>query len=321
MPSPLMCPPELLALDLTGKTFIVTGGNSGIGLVTVEALAKQGATVVLACRRTSEGEREMRRIADGGAKGRVEVAALDLANLSSVREFAKGFLAGHDALHGLVNNAGVMNTPQGRTQDGFESQLGTNHLGHYLLTELLLDVLERSAPSRVVILSSCYHDIAQGRKGHIDFDDLHFERRAYDGWEAYAQSKLANLLHAQALSKRMGDKGITAVSVHPGWVRTNLIRASMPVWMQDYLLRPFLNLAGMIEPWQGTQSTLYALLSPEVSSHNGAYFSQLGTYRDKKANKGGWPLSSPNPEAHDPAIAARLDAVSRALVGLDAEPN
>ncbi|MFO0626727.1 MAG: SDR family oxidoreductase [Polyangiales bacterium] len=320
MPKPLMCPPALLSQDLSGKTYVVTGANSGIGLVTVETLAKQGATVVLACRRVAEGEREKARIAAAGAKGSIEVAALDLADLGSVRRFAETFLATHDALHGLVNNAGVMNTATGKTRDGFEVQLGTNHLGHYLLTELLLDVLARSAPSRVVILSSCFHDVAQGREGHIDFDDLMFERRPYDGWTAYAQSKLANLLHAKALANRVRDRGITAVSVHPGWVRTNLIRGSMPVWMQDYVLRPFLHLAGMIEPWEGTQTTLYALLSPEVTAHPGAFYSQLGIYRDKKANKGGWPLSSPNPEAHDDVVATRLDAVSRALVGLDAAP-
>ncbi|MEZ4410561.1 MAG: SDR family oxidoreductase [Polyangiales bacterium] len=318
MAKPLMCPKELLDRDLTGKTYVVTGGNSGIGLVTVETLAKQGATVVLACRRTAEGEREKARIEAAGAKGKVEVAALDLADLSSVRAFAESFSKSHDALHGLVNNAGVMNTGQGRTRDGFETQLGTNHLGHYLLTELLIPALERGAPSRVVILSSCYHDVAQGREGHIDFDDLMFEKRPYDGWRAYAQSKLANLLHARSLSERVKDKGITAVSVHPGWVRTNLIRGSMPVWMQDYVLRPFLGLAGMIEPWEGTQTTLYALLSPDVEQHPGAFYSQLGMYRDKSLNKGGWPMTSPNPEASDASIAARLDAVSRKLVGLDA---
>ncbi|MBX7197632.1 MAG: SDR family oxidoreductase [Sandaracinus sp.] len=315
MPTPKMCPPELLARDLTGKTYVVTGGNSGIGLVTVLQLAKQGATVVLACRRPEEGEKA-RAQASADARGRIEVVALDLASLASVRAFAAEVSAKHPAIHGLVANAGVMNTPRGKTKDGFETQLGTNHLGHFLLTELLLPALEKGAPSRVVVLSSCYHDVAQGREGRIDFDDLGFERRKYDGWEAYAQSKLANVLHAKHLAERVRARGITAVSVHPGWVRTNLIRSSLPVWMQDTVLRPFLRLAGMIEPWEGTQTTLYALLSPEVEAHSGAYFSQLGMYRDKAANAGGWPLRSPNPIAHDDAVAARLDRVSRQLVGL-----
>lgn len=318
MPRPLMCPPELLDLDLSGKTYIVTGANSGIGLTTVGQLARQGATVVLACRKVAEGERERGVIQASGARGVIEVAALDLADLGSVRRFAGDFLASHGALHGLVNNAGVMNTPKGKTKDGFETQFGVNHLGHFLLTELLLDVLKKSAPSRVVNLSSCYHDMAQGREGRLDFDDLQFERRAYDGWEAYAQSKLANLLHARELAARLAGTGVTAVSVHPGWVRTNLIRSTMPTWAQDFLLRPVLRLSGMIEPWEGAQTTLYALLSPEVPSHAGAYFSQLGMYRDRKAKGGGWPLRSPNPNAHDDAAARRLYQVSQTLVGLTA---
>jgi NAD(P)-dependent dehydrogenase (short-subunit alcohol dehydrogenase family) len=318
MAKPLLCPPELLALDLTGKTYVVTGGNSGIGLSTVQQLAKQGAQVILACRRTADGERAKAEITAGGVRGSIEVRELDLASLASVRAFASAFLADHKQLHGLVNNAGVMNTPAGTTKDGFETQLGTNHLGHFLLTELLLDVLKASAPSRIVNLSSCYHDVAQGRKGTIDFDDLHFEKRKYDGWESYAQSKLANVLHAKELASRLAGTGVTAVSVHPGWVRTRLMRSSMPLWMQDVVLKPFFRLGGMIEPWEGTQSSLYALLSPEVPQHAGAFFSQLGWYREKSANKGGWPLRSPNPVAHDDAVAKRLDEVSRKLVGLGA---
>lgn len=317
MAKPLLCPKELLALDLSGKTYLVTGGNSGIGFTTVEQLARQGAHVVLACRRLDDGERAKSEIASKNVRGSIDVMELDLANLASVRAFAHAFLAKYTKLHGLVNNAGVMNTPLGKTKDGFETQLGTNHLGHFLLTELLLDVLKKSAPSRIVNLSSCYHDVAQGRKGFIHFDDLHFETRRYDGWEAYAQSKLANVLHAKTLAKRLSGTGVLAVSVHPGWVRTRLMRSSMPLWVQDILLRPFFRMAGMIEPWEGTQSSLYALLSPEVSQHPGAFFSQVGWYREKSANQGGWPLRSPNPQAHDDSIAERLEHVSRTLVGLE----
>jgi NAD(P)-dependent dehydrogenase (short-subunit alcohol dehydrogenase family) len=316
MPRPLMCPPELLAADLAGQTHVVTGGNSGIGLVTVQQLAKQGARVILACRRPAEGERVRAEILAGSPRGSVEVATLDLASLASVRAFAEGFLAANDRLHGLVNNAGVMNTPPGKTVDGFETQIGTNHLGHYMLTELLLPALQAGAPSRVVNVSSAYHDKAFGREGVIDFDDLHFERRRYDGWTAYAQSKLANVLHARHLARRLAGTGVTAVSVHPGWVRTNLIAQSAPVWLQDVALKPLLRFVGMLEPWEGTQSTLYALLSPEVPAHAGAFFSQTGLYRERAANAGGWPLHSPSPHAHDDAAAERLDALSRQLVGL-----
>lgn len=318
MPKPLLCPPELFALDLTGRTYVVTGGNSGIGLSTVEQLAKQGATVVLACRRTAEGERARAEIVARGVRGRVEVSELDLASLASVRAFAERVLAAHPAIHGLVNNAGVMNTPRGKTKDGFETQFGTNHLGHFLLTELLLERLKTSAPARIVNLSSCYHDVAQGRKGKIHFEDLHYEQHTYDGWDAYAQSKLANVLHAKELAARLEGTGVTAVSVHPGWVRTRLMRSSMPLWIQDYVLRPFFQLAGMIEPWEGAQSSLFALLSPEVPKHAGGFFSQIGWYRDRAANKGGWPLRSPNPLVHEASVDRKLAEVSRKLVGLTA---
>jgi NAD(P)-dependent dehydrogenase (short-subunit alcohol dehydrogenase family) len=316
MSRPLTCPPELLSLDLTGKTFIVTGGNSGIGLVTVRHLASQGARVVLACRRLDEGHRVRRDIMARGIRGRVDVAMLDLASLASVRAFAEKVQSDDPALHGLINNAAVMNTPPGRTADGFETQFGTNHLGHYLLTELLLPALRRGAPSRVITLSSCAHDIIRGRRGEIDFDDLQYQRRTYDGWDAYAQSKLANLLHARHLAARLSGTGVVTASVHPGWVRTRLVQSFMPVWVQDYPLRPFFRMAGILEPWEGTQTTLFALLSPTVEAQSGAYFSQRGWYRDRSLNGGGWPLHSPNPRAHDEDAAARLDHVSRRLVGL-----
>jgi retinol dehydrogenase-13 len=316
MPKPLRCPPALLSIDLTGKTYLVTGGNSGIGKETVRQLVAQGATVTLACRRPEEGVRARDEIISGGVSGKIRVEALDLASLESVRECAKRVAASTPVLHGLVNNAGIMNTPFKKTREGFELQFGTNHLGHFLLTELLLPLLKAGAPSRVVNVSSCFHDKAMGREGKIDFEDLHFEKKKYDGWEAYAQSKLANLLHARHLGRKLAGSGITVASVHPGWVRSNLIQHSMPVWAQDFLLFPLLKLAGMIEPRDGAQSSLYALLAPEVIGQSGAYFSQLGIYRTKEAARGGWPLHSPNPAAHDDAAAERLDQVSRQSVGL-----
>lgn len=316
MASPLLCPPELLTQDLAGRRYVVTGGNSGIGRATVEQLARQGATVVLACRRPAEGEVVRAQLVAAGVRGTVEVVSLDLGSLASVRQCAATVGDRHPTLHGLVNNAGVMNTPDGTTEDGFETQLGINHLGHVLLTELLLPRLAAGAPSRIVNVSSCFHDKAVGREGRIHFDDLHFRSRRYDGWAAYAQSKLANLLHARHLARRLAGTGVVPASVHPGWVRSNLVRFSMPVWAQDVLLRPLLRLAGMIEPWEGAQSTLYALLAPEVAEHPGGYFSQRGFYRHRRANGGGWPMRSPNPHAHDDAVAERLDRVSRELVGL-----
>ncbi len=290
-------------MNLTGKTYVVTGGNSGIGKETVKQLVSQGASVILACRRPEEGERARADILAGVTGGKIQVETLDLASLESVRIFAQRVLSSTPALHGLVNNAGVMNTPFGKTREGFELQFGTNHLGHFLLTELLLPSMKAGAPSRVVIVSSCFHDKAFGREGRIDFEDLNFEKKKYDGWKAYAQSKLANLLHARHLGRKLAGSGITVASVHP-------------VWAQDYVLFPLLKLAGMIEPKDGAQSSLYALLAPEVESLSGSYFSQVGIYRSREAARGGWPLQSPNPNAHDDAAAERLDRVSRQSVGL-----
>lgn len=315
MAKPHMCAQALLNKDLSGKRYVVTGANAGIGLQTATQLAKQGAHVVLGCRREDAGQAAVASIVDQHPNAQVETKRLDLGDLSSVRAFAGDLLDGDAlALHGLVNNAGVMNTPKGTTKDGFETQIGVNHLGHVLLTELLLPALKRGAPARVVNVSSCFHDVAMGREGEIDLDDLCFERRDYDGWVAYAQSKLANLLHARGLAKHLDGTGVTAVSVHPGWVRTDLAKHTMPLFVQNYLARPIFRLRGMIEPWEGAQTSLHALLADEIEP--GAFYSQLGTYRDKAANAGGWPLRSPNPNAHDDALVEGLWTKSRELVGL-----
>lgn len=316
MPHPLMVRRELLEIDLRDRLYIVTGANSGIGLVTAGQLARQGATVVMACRRTDAGEAAAEGIRREFSTARIEVLPLDLGRIASIRAFVETFLARHRQLHGLVNNAGIMNAPLGRTADGFELQFGTNHLGHFLLTALLLDALKAAAPSRIVNVASLYHVHARGRVGAIHFEDPNYEERRYDGWEAYAQSKLANVLHAKELARRLAGTGVTAVSLNPGWVRTNLIRNTAPVWLQN-LLQPVLRYAGgMIEPWEGAQTTLHCLLAPEVAEHSGAYYSQIGLYHDRAARAGGWPLLSPNPLAHDDRVAQRLWEISEGLVGL-----
>ena len=147
-----MCPPDLLERDLQGRRVIVTGANSGIGFVTAKQLAKQGASVTLACRKEADGEACAAEIRAEAPGADLEVRKLDLGNLDSVREFAAGYLADHDSLHILINNAGIMNTPHAKTVNGFETQIGVNHLGHFLLTELLLDTLKKSAPSRIVVV-------------------------------------------------------------------------------------------------------------------------------------------------------------------------
>lgn len=315
MKKPLMCDPRWLEQDLSGRNYIVTGSTSGIGWITARQLAARNARVTLAVRNVRAGQAAAERIRAEHPAAQLEVQELDLTSLGSVERFAERYLETHTSLHGLVNNAGVMNTPLARTSEGFELQFGTNHLGHFRLTQLLLERIRATAGARVVNVSSAYHDAAMGRPGKIHFDDLNYERRKYDGWEAYAQSKLANVLHARALSRRLADTTAIAVSVHPGWVRTRLITHTMPLFFQDFpLFRAVFRALGMIEPWEGAQATLHALLAPDVAQHSGAFFSQLGHYRDKSCNGGGFPMVSPNPEANDDAIAERLWQESERLV-------
>jgi len=193
--------------DQTGRTAIITGANSGIGRGAARALAAKGARVVLAVRDTSKGQAAAAQL-----PGQVEVRKLDLADLSSVREFASAWDGPVDL---LINNAGVMIPPLSRTADGFELQFGTNHLGHFALTNLLLEQVR----SRVVTVSSTAH-----RMGKIDFDDLQWERRAYKPWPAYGQSKLANLLFTAELQRRLTESGskVEANAAHPGYAATNL---------------------------------------------------------------------------------------------------
>lgn len=198
-----------------GRVFVVTGANSGLGLETTRALAGLGATVVAGCRDPERG-----RAAHADTGGDVRVERLDLASLASVRAFAETVAARHEAVDVLINNAGVMAVPRGLTQDGFEAQLGTNHLGHFALSGLLLPALRRSRAPRVVTVSSTTH-----WGGRMRWDDLMGERR-YSPWGAYAQSKLANLLFTLELDRRARAAGaaLIAAAAHPGYAATNLQR-------------------------------------------------------------------------------------------------
>ena len=192
--------------SFAGRTVIVTGANSGLGLVTARELARVGARVVLAVRNTAKGD-----AAAAGLPGDVQVRRLDLQDLASVHEFAEGV----DAVDVVVNNAGIMAVPYAVTKDGFESQIGTNHLGHFALTNLLLPKIS----DRVVTVSSMFHWI-----GHISLQDLNWKSRRYRGWPAYAQSKLANLLFSSELQRRLDEIGSSVLSLvaHPGYSNTNL---------------------------------------------------------------------------------------------------
>ena len=311
----LRCDPKLFDKDLSGRIYIVTGANSGSGLGTTEQLVRQGAHVIAACRRVTAGKEATAHLS--GERGSVEVMELDLNSLASVRHFVAAVKDKHKRLHGLVNNAGVMNTPKGKTEDGFETQFGINYLGHFLLTEMLLDVLKESAPSRIVCVSSLAHAGMQKRSATIDLGDLSFEKRKYDPVESYCQSKLAIVIYARHLAKRLEGTGVSVFSTHPGWIRSNLIKHTMPPWVQNILMRPFSGMLTMMSAEDGAQTQLHCLLDDDAPSHSGEYFSQNGLLYSKKENRpGGWPMHSPNPLTYDDELAKRLYEASMDMTGL-----
>lgn len=315
MPKTLMCDPRLFEKDLSDRIYIVTGANSGSGYATTKQLAEQGAHVIGACRRVEAGKAAFADLGD--IRGSIEIMELDLASLTSVRRFAEAFLAKYDRLDGLVNNAGVMMTPKGKTEDGFETQFGINYLGHFLLTELLLEPLKASAPASIVCVSSVAHAGMRGIYGEIDFNDLNFDKREYDPGVAYAQSKLANVLHALDLSRRLEGTGVSAFAVHPGWIRSNLVNGAMAKFVQNVLLRPFSGILGTMSWYEGAQTTLHCLLDDDAPKHSGEYFSQNSIlYPNPENRPGGWPMPSPNPRAHDVELAEKLYHTSMDLVGL-----
>ena len=314
MPKTLICDPKLFEKDLRGRVYIVTGANSGSGFATAKQLAVQGAKVIGACRRVDAGKEALANLGD--IRGSVEIMKLDLASLASVRRFTEAFLAKYNRLDGLVNNAGVMHTSDGRTEDGFETQIGINYLGHFLLTELLLDILEASAPARIVNVSSVAHAGMSGYYGEIDFEDLHFENKEYNAYQAYANSKLANVLHALDLARRLEGTGVSAFSVHPGWIRSNLAQGPIR-FVQNVLLRPFSGILGTMSWFEGAQTSLHCLLDDDAPKHNGEFYSQNSILYPKPENRpGGWPMKSPNPLAHDKELAEKLYYVSLELVGI-----
>lgn len=207
--------------DQTGKRILITGANSGLGFDTAKVLYGKGADVIIACRTVSKGEEAIREIESSvSSKGSLSLMVLDLASIESIRSFLSAFKEKYDFLDILINNAGIMALPFSRTEDGFESQFGTNHLGHFALTGPLIPLLNKSKDPRVVVLSSLAN-----RLGHIKFNNLNSEKFYYR-WIAYCQSKLANILFAQELQRKMSEakRDIKVVSVHPGFSSTNLQR-------------------------------------------------------------------------------------------------
>ena len=245
--------------SLTGKTAIVTGSNSGIGKETARGLLMRGATVVLACRDLKKGKDARSELIASTGRDIVEVMELELSNKKQIAEFVSAFSAKHSRLDMLVNNAGVWMTERQVTADGFEMSFGVNHLGTFALTNALIPLLKSSAPSRVVVVSSGLHF-----KATINFDDLQQEKaQPFDGGFAYRQSKLANVLFTNALARRLEGTGVTANSLHPGVVSTQLWRH-----MKSGAPSP----ARMINPMQGAGCSLFVATAGSLKTVTGKYF-------------------------------------------------
>jgi NAD(P)-dependent dehydrogenase (short-subunit alcohol dehydrogenase family) len=289
--------------DQSGRYAIVTGANSGLGLVTARELARAGASVVMACRNLDKGHAAIEQVRAAVPDAQVQLEELDLASLESVRGFAERYKATHDGLDLLINNAGVMAPPRRRTADGFELQFGTNHLGHFLLTTLLLDSMEGREDARVVTLSSTAH-----KMGRIAFDNLNGDRH-YFRWFAYGQSKLANLLFALELDRRLRAQGSTVKSLaaHPGYAATNLQSAAPP--LVDRVVMKVSNAVIAQSDDMGALPTLFAATQPGLSG---------GTYvgPDGPGEQRGYPtIVKPGGRARDEDSARRLWQVSEELTG------
>ncbi len=291
--------------DQSGRVAVVTGANSGLGLVTARELARAGARVVLACRSTEKGEGAAARISSAVPGAAVEPAVLDLANLESVRTFAA---SAPDRLDLLINNAGLMAAPRNLTRDGYESQFATNHLGHFALTGLVLGRLLAAPAPRVVTVSSTLH-----RTGAIDFDDLHGERK-YNRWRAYGQSKLANLMFCFELQRRAVQAGTALLSMaaHPGYAATNLQAAGTDRFYERWYMAIGNKLLAQSAE-MGALPTLYAATVPDLPG--GTYVGPGG-----RAEQRGYPkVVGAAAKAYDEQAWRRLWEVSEELTGVHYE--
>jgi NAD(P)-dependent dehydrogenase (short-subunit alcohol dehydrogenase family) len=302
---------EVLAgIDLSGKLAIVTGGYSGIGLETVRSLTRAGASVVVPARRRAAAEQALADITG------VEIDELDLGDLASVRAFAERFLASGRSLDILLNNAGIMAAPETRVGPGWEAQFGTNHLGHFTLTNLLWPALAASRGARVVALSSRGH-----KRSPIRFDDLMFEREPYDKWKAYGQAKTANVLFAVQLDALGQAAGVRAFAVHPGGIVTALVRhlsadeqTALGITDDPEQLDP----TRFKTPPQGASTSTWAATSPRLAGMGGVYCEDCEIAEVAVPGSPTAEVSGVNAYAIDPEQAERLWAVSAELTGVDA---
>ncbi len=291
-----------------GRIAVITGGNGGLGFEAARAMAAKGARVVLACRSAAKGEEAAARIRAGARDADVAVMPLDLADLASVRAFSEAFASRYPRLDVLCNNAGVMAIPHQRTKDGFEMQIGTNHLGHFALTGVLLPSLREAPGARVVTVTSTVHKL-----GRVRLDDLQSER-SYGRWPAYAQSKIANLMFAFELDRRFAREGVDALSVaaHPGYADTNLqiagpggdaTRAGKAFWR-------FANGSFAQSAADGALPILFAMTDPSV--RGGDFFGPRSLFETRGAPGPAKPVA----RAKDERVAAQLWELSEQLTSV-----
>ncbi len=285
--------------DQTGRIAIVTGSNTGIGYEAARVLAEKGAIVILACRNAAKGQTAVEKIKADNTQSKVEMMTLDLSDQESVQAFAKAFKQKFDRLDLLINNAGVMIPPYSKTKDGFELQFGTNHLGHFALTGLLIDLIKKTPNARIVNVSSLAH-----KRGKLNFDDLQWEKRPYKAMQAYSDSKISNLYFTFELQRRLNrNRDSTKITAaHPGWTATDLQRHSG-------LIR-FLNTFFAQKPEAGAWPTLLAAV--DETAQGSEFFGPKGFLEMK-----GYPIKvKPNAMSQDQDIAARLWDVSEKLTGV-----
>ncbi|XP_034390927.1 retinol dehydrogenase 11-like [Cyclopterus lumpus] len=283
--------------SLEGKTVLITGGNTGIGKETAVDLAKRGARVLLACRDMDRANKAAEEVRKRSGNDNVIVKKVDLASLQSVRHLARDVLASEERLDVLINNAGIMSCPKWQTEDGFEMQFGVNHLGHFLLTNCLLDLLKKSSSSRIVTVSSLGHE-----RGQIYFDDIN-QDKDYRPLKSYAQSKLANVLFTRELANKLQGTGVTTYSLHPGIIRTELGRhflPTMPLWKKVvYTALVFL----IKSPTEGAQTTIYCAVEESLQNESGLYYSDCAP-------------KTAAPQGLDDEAAKKLWDLSASMVGL-----
>lgn len=279
---------------MKGKIVLITGATSGIGRETALGLAKKGATLVLVGRSREKLDRTMSEIASQTGNRQLDSLVCDLTSMESVRRLAADFRAKYRRLDVLINNAGEIVSERKTTIDGYEYTLALDHLSHFLLTMLLMDIMKPSAPSRIINVSSSAHIF-----GHIDFDDLMGEKK-YKAMRAYGQAKLANLLFTYELARRLAGTGVTANALHPGVVRTNLGSGTKGGWRILFMLeKPF-----AINARKGAETSIYLASSSEVTGTSGKYFAKK---KEKRSSK----------EAYDESVAKRLWNESARLTGVE----